>query len=71
MTQLLEEAFREAQKLPDDAQNALAQRILDEIRDEECWNEAFDRTTDEQWDAMAEQVRGEIASGEVEPLTDL
>ena len=60
MTQLLEQAFREAQKLPDDAQNALAQLILDELQDEERWDEAFARTTDEQWDCIATQVRAEI-----------
>ena len=71
MTQLLEKAFHEARKLPDDVQNALARHILDGLRSEWCWTEAFDRTTNEQWDTMAERVRGEIASGEIDPLTDL
>lgn len=71
MTQLLEEAFREAQKLSEDAQDVLARRILGELRDEQAWDEAFARTTDEQWDRLAGQVRTEIFGGDTEPLTDL
>jgi len=32
MTQLLEKAFAEAAKLPEDEQNAVASRILEELR---------------------------------------
>jgi hypothetical protein len=71
MTQLLDEAFREAQKLSEEGQDALALRILDELRDEQRWHETFARTSDEQWDRLAGQVREEIASGDTEPLADL
>lgn len=71
MTQLLEQAIERVRELPADEQDALAQRILDELRDEESWNEAFARTTDEQWDQMAASVRREIAEGHTEPLDDL
>ena len=71
MTRLLEEAFGEAQKLPPEDQDALAQRILDNLRDDRAWDNAFERTTDEQWDRMAESVRSEIASGDTEPLGNL
>ena len=38
MTEQLREAFERAQQLPDDVQNALAERILDAI-DEQEWDE--------------------------------
>lgn len=46
MTQLLEEAFRAAQALPEAEQNALAASILAEIEDERRWSTAFERSPD-------------------------
>ena len=71
MTHLLEQAFQRARQLPAEAQDALAQRILDELRDEQTWGEAFAHTSDEQWDKLAASVRNEIASGGTESLDDL
>lgn len=71
MTHLLEQAFQKARLLPAEVQDALAQRILDELRDEQTWSEAFARTSDEQWDRLAASVRNEVASGGTEPLDDL
>ena len=41
MTKLLEEAFAEALKLPDQEQDALAAIILEELASERCWDQAF------------------------------
>ena len=71
MTHLLEQAFQRARQLPAEVQDALAQRILDELRDEQTWGEAFARTSDAQWDKLAASVRKEIASGGTESLDDL
>lgn len=71
MTQLLQQAFEKARQLPDEQQDALAQRILDNLVEEEWWDEAFQRTTDEQWEQLTRQVRDEIAAGGAEPLEDL
>lgn len=44
MSALLERAVAEAQRLPDEDQDAIAAVILAEIEDERRWEEAFART---------------------------
>lgn len=46
MTELLQEAFREASKLPDEEQQQLAAWILEELTSERRWGEAFARSAD-------------------------
>ena len=41
MNKLLERAFAAASQLPEDAQDGLAQRFLDEIADEKRWDALF------------------------------
>jgi hypothetical protein len=64
MTRLLEKGFAEAKKLTPEEQNALAERIVADLRDAEAWDRSFEQTTDHQWDRMADIVRNEIKSGE-------
>jgi hypothetical protein len=71
MTQLLKQAIAEAKKSPPDVKDAIASRILAELRDEEIWSEAFAKTTDEQWGRIAAGVRAEVKSGEPGDLDDL
>jgi hypothetical protein len=70
MTKPLEQAFREASKLPEKAQDALGIKLLDELallEDEAKWDEAFAHTQDElaRW---AEEVRADIKAGHITPL---
>jgi hypothetical protein len=46
MTQLLEKAFAEAAKLPEDEQDAFAALMLEELNSERRWDEAFARSQD-------------------------
>jgi hypothetical protein len=71
VTDLLQKAITELEKLPPDHQDALASRILAELADEDAWNKRFSATSDEQWDALAEIVRGQIAAGETASLDDV
>ncbi|MEX0600590.1 MAG: hypothetical protein WD205_08105 [Rhodothermales bacterium] len=71
MTHLLEKAFAEANKLEPEEQDALAERILADLKDEQAWDESFANTTDAQWDRMASLVRDEIASGRTKNLDDV
>jgi hypothetical protein len=71
MTGLLEKAIAEAKKSPPEIQNAIASLILAELQDEESWCLAFEKTTDKQWDRMAEKIRQEINSGDTEMLDKL
>jgi hypothetical protein len=46
MTELLEKAFAEAAKLPQEAQDMLARMLLDELVAEEKWADAFAKSQD-------------------------
>ena len=64
MTQLLEQALAEVQKLPAFVQDAIAAMILEEIADERRWDEAFARSQ-AQLACLADRVRGDIRAGRV------
>ena len=64
MTQLLQQALAEVQKLPDTAQDAIAAMILEEIADERLWDEAFAASQDK-LGRLADRVREDIRSGRV------
>lgn len=68
MTKLLEQAIDQIEKLPEDAQDAIAARLLADLTDEIEWTARFSATTDAQWDRMAAMVRQEIAAGDTMPL---
>jgi hypothetical protein len=71
MTELLQQVISEIQKLPADQQDAIASRLMAELKDEQRWTQQFESTTDEQWDSIADMVRREIANGDTEPLDDV
>jgi hypothetical protein len=64
MTQLLEQAIAELQKLPESDQDALAALILAELDDEHRWDAAF-AGSQQQLSRMAEKVREDIRAGRV------
>ena len=64
MTRLLEEAIAKMQKLPMSEQDAIASLILEELADEQRWQEAF-TGSQEQLAAMAAKVRQDIREGRV------
>lgn len=65
MSQLLDKALAEVQKLPESDQDAIAAIILEELADERKWDEAFARSQD-QLGRLADQVRQDIAAGRVQ-----
>lgn len=69
MSELLEEAFRNASVLPPDPQNSLAQRLLAGLASDFRWDEAFARSSDRlpslAEEALAEHRRG--ATRELDP----
>ena len=67
MTQLLEQAMGEVQKLPDAGQDAIAAIILEEIADDRRWDDAFARSQD-QLGRLADRVREDIRTGRVKDL---
>jgi hypothetical protein len=71
MTQLLQQALAEIEKLPVDTQNAVAARILSDLGDDRAWAASFESTHAEQWDLLAALAREEISGGETIPLEDV
>ena len=71
MTELLQRAIAELEKLPPETQDAIATRILADLTDEGAWAARFAATSDEQWDHLAEKVRRDIAAGDVSSLDEI
>jgi hypothetical protein len=67
MTQLLQQAFREVQKLPAPEQDAIALLILEELADEQRWEQSFARSQDH-LARLAAKVREDIRAGRVKDL---
>jgi hypothetical protein len=72
MTKLLERAFKEASKLPEIEQNALAKWVMEELEAEGRWAKAFaasedvlDRLSDE---ALSEYRHGRTKALKIEDL---
>jgi hypothetical protein len=47
MTELLQQAIAQLEKLPPDRQDAIAARLLAELQDEQKWEVQFATTTDD------------------------
>jgi hypothetical protein len=67
MTKLLEKAFREASKLPEVEQNALAKWLLDELHSEAKWERAFAESEDV-LEKLADEALEEKRKGKTTPL---
>jgi len=67
MVELLEKAFAEVAKLPDDQQEAFAQWILAALEDEGHWDVAFARSLD-QLEKLGERALAEYRAGLTEEL---
>jgi methylase of polypeptide subunit release factors len=67
MTQLLEQAMTEVQKLPEHEQNVIASLIFEEMLDERKWDEAFANSQD-QLSKLADEALSETKQGKSTPL---
>jgi hypothetical protein len=67
MTQLLTRAFSEAEKLPDQEQDALADWLLAELESERRWELAFSGSRDA-LDRLAEEALAEHRAGLTQEL---
>ena len=70
MTELLEKAFAEASKLPQEAQDMLAKMLLDDLAAEEKWDETFAGSQDE-LAALADEALAEYRSGRTKKLEEV
>jgi len=69
MTTLLKQAIERTSLLSDDEQNKIAQIILDEISDEENWNNKFSNSQEE-LSILAEKAIKDYNSGKTNLLND-
>jgi len=67
MTKLLEKAFKEASKLPEMDQNALAKWVLDELHSERAWAKSFAESEDV-LEKLADEAITEKQEGKTAPL---
>jgi hypothetical protein len=67
MTELLEKAFKEASKLPEVEQNALAKWVMEELEIEGKWEKAFAGSEDV-LDKLANEALAEHQQGRTRPL---
>jgi hypothetical protein len=65
MTELLDKAFEEASRLPEDEQNEMAEFILSELKSEHRWAELLSDSTEILSD-LAREARQEYEAGETE-----
>jgi hypothetical protein len=71
MTELLRRVVAEIEKLPQEDRDAIASRLLAELKDEQAWKVRFESTTNSQWDRLAQMVRLAIATGHTTPLDEV
>ena len=71
MTELLRYVVAEIEKLTEEEQNAIASRLLAELEDERKWKSSFEATTEQQWNALADMARQDIAAGNIDSLDDI
>ena len=66
-TSLLEKAFEEASKLPEEAQDRLAAQVLEALKDEGRWSEAFDGSGSK-LDRLADEALRDYREGRTKEL---
>lgn len=67
MTKALEQAFREASKLPASEQDALAEAIRNEVLADDDWERSFSESS-EALEALADEALAEHRAGRTRPL---
>ena len=67
MTNLLEQAFAKAARLPDDEQELFARWLMDELEAERRWSRSFE-TSPNQLADLAQEAIDEDVAGRTEPL---
>jgi hypothetical protein len=70
MTELLEKAFAEAAKLPQEAQDMLAKMLLDDLASEEKWDETFANSQDK-LELLANEALAEYRAGKTKKLEEI
>lgn len=68
MTELLKKAFKEAERLPPEDQDALGRTLLEELASEAKWRDAFAVADESALERLAADALEEHAAGRTKPL---
>ena len=69
MTKLLEKAFEDASRLPEEDQDALAEMLISDLASEECWTKAFAKSQDK-LAILAKEALAEFEVGKTKPVDE-
>jgi len=69
MTKLLEKAFKDASRLPEEDQDALAEMLLSDLASEERWAEAFAKAQDK-IALLATEALAEYKQSKTKPIEE-
>ncbi len=67
MTQLMEIAIERLKRIPEAEQDEVASRIIDELEDDELWDEKFSRSQSV-LDRLANKAKADIQAGRVRSI---
>ncbi|ACB52465.1 hypothetical protein cce_3117 [Crocosphaera subtropica ATCC 51142] len=68
MTDLLTEAFKKAQNLPEDIQNELAKQLIQDIESEYQWQETLEQPQSSFLDELARKALNESSQGKTKKI---
>lgn len=68
MTNLLTEAFRKAQELPDHVQNKLAEQIIEDIENEIKWQQLLSQTQNMKLEELAVEALSNSIKGKTREM---
>ncbi|WP_107671189.1 hypothetical protein [Cyanothece sp. BG0011] len=68
MTDLLTEAFKKAQNLPEDIQNELAKQLIQDIESEYQWQETLEKPQSSFLDKLAKKAINESLQGKTKKI---
>lgn len=69
MTKLLEKAFEDASRLPEEDQDALAEMLLSDLASEQYWTNAFAQSQDK-LAFLAKEALAEYKQGKTKPIEE-
>ncbi|MGK7961430.1 hypothetical protein [Crocosphaera sp.] len=68
MTELLEKVITELKKLPPDQQDAIASRWMDELKEEQQWQETLEQPQSSFLDELAKKALNESSQGKTKKI---
>ena len=68
MTNLLNEAFKKAQNLPEDVQDELAKQLIEDIENEYQWQQTLEQPQSSFLDELARKALNESSQGKTQKI---